>query len=158
MTAQPITAAEAARQIGELINAKASSPSLGEMEAVIARVAPAPVAQPSPGTPTPLARQHALWRQAADAADAVFNDRKLDGDEHCHTRGAANDRLTDAAEAVCAEPVTDWSDLRLLAEVCFRELWPGQDLSDKEAPKLLAECDHASVATLIKAVLSFRKL
>jgi hypothetical protein len=136
MAIAPISAAEAARQISTLINAKASSPRLEELEAIVARVAVGVAsAQPS--------REHLDYRTVTAEAEACTG-----ADEAELTR--LMDRESDFAQQIWDRPVENWFDVFLLAEVALYH--ENGILESLEKPEPYH--DELAVAKLIKAAIA----
>ena len=134
MTEVPITAAEAAQQIGNLINSRSSSPRPAELEAIIAKVS-APVPEGGP------AKDHIEYRAAAEAVDTWEED---DGDDKLDRLQA---REGDLAEKIWARTAETWFDVLMLAEVALHHengimkslKTPDDACADELAPARLIE-------------------
>jgi hypothetical protein len=149
------SADQAAGQIIALINPSPRSPTKADIAAIITEAIEI-------GAPSALAAKQGPWRKAIaelDAAIAISTDMTVDDP------GEAGQAMTDAAHGrvlaiehdMYATAPTSWSDVGILAEVCFRQVWPTDDLHGPKSDALLAgepECEmhEEAICALLKAI------
>ena len=154
-----LTITQAASAITDLINSRSSSPRHDELVAIIA--------QTQGHSPLPDAHAERMeWRRlstAYHAANSVWGDF-APGDESAAAMAAlaaadaAWGALREFEQRLWGRPAK-WEDLPVLAEACFRHMWPGDVLHQPGSDALLARglqcyggaCDEA-LAALLRAI------
>jgi hypothetical protein len=148
---------EAAASILALINSKPQSPRQDELEAIISD------AIDGTGALSILAAKRARWRKAVadlDAAIAIVRDMTVDDPGEAQASAAADaasDRVLGIEAEMYRTTVSGWADVGILGEVCFRQVWPADDLHGLNSDKLLAgepECEmhDKAICALLKAI------
>jgi hypothetical protein len=144
-------ARQAAEQIAALINSRASSPRVDELEAIIAGVATCKNTSALAMTPAPAVLE---WhRKLAEG------DRKWKGSELSDQEWAAMfDEQCVMARQAFARPVRSWEDVALLGAMCLYWNFAHHDENDQQhLHMLLAKTDHygmdeQTLAHLLKAI------
>jgi hypothetical protein len=157
-----LTPSEAAAKIAALINSRATSPRLDELETIIAKTLP----MPDIGVAERRAEWEALTAElvAADArCSALANDYTAAVEAAEDDMGKVQERLEDCVQRILEAPVRGLDDLKLLAEACYWTLWtepagltaPNADASLAAGPSHdICECDGTAdaLAALFRGV------
>jgi hypothetical protein len=144
-------ARQAAEQIAALINSRAQSPRIDELEVIIAGVATRQDASTQVMTPAPAVLE---WHRMLAEDDRRWMGRSLSDGEW----SAMLDGQCARAKQAFASPVRSWEDVALLGAIAMTYNFAHHDEHDLEHMRmLLAKNDHygmdeQSLAHLLKAI------
>jgi hypothetical protein len=140
----PLSVSQAAAQVVALINSRASSPHQTEIEAIIARVAPAGEPAPAP---------HSAELRAARAAVEAVDRESPQYDDELQAADRRFSALTRMAWDAEPRSLSDLQELAVIADHWFRFTDPETRWTH---PDQVDDWGDRAVAHLIYAVLTFR--
>jgi hypothetical protein len=145
------TALQAAQEISALINSRAQSPRVDELEAIIAGVATCQHTSTQAMTPALAVLE---WHRQLAEDDRKWMDGRLSEDEWT----ALDDGQVSRAKLAFARPVRSWEDVALLGALCIYWNFPHHDSNDQaNMRELLGRpsrigMDEQTLAHLLKAI------